>query len=55
MAKEGSLIILLMKRFSADLDRPLARVLGSAEMFAQKGENLLSNSFSGSQSRYGEH
>jgi hypothetical protein len=51
-AREASSLILLMKRFSVDLNRQLARGLSSVEILAQKGENLLLNSFSDSQSRY---
>jgi hypothetical protein len=42
-ARERSSLMLLMKRIYADLNRRLARLLPSAEILAQKRENLLVN------------
>jgi hypothetical protein len=41
--RERFSLMLLTKRFEADLNRPLARLLSSAEIFAQKRESLLLN------------
>jgi hypothetical protein len=50
--RERSSLMLWRERFQTDLNCPLARLLVSAEIPAQKRENLLLNWFSGSQSRY---
>jgi hypothetical protein len=42
-AKERSSLMLFMKRCYADLNHPLARLLASAEILAQRRENLLVN------------
>jgi hypothetical protein len=51
-ARERSSLMLIMKRFDIDLNRPLARLLAFAEILAHKRENFLLNVFSGLRSRY---
>jgi hypothetical protein len=51
-ARGRSSLLVLIQRFYADLNRPLARLLASAEILAQKRQNHLLSWFSGLQSRY---